>query len=166
MDSPPCQQDLRGASRLTGGILRGKALGNAPNQADFEPLAQPPDGHSARGTVHVYLSPSSSRVEPKVMKPAMSIRIPVGNNLASVLKKLGGMYSPIQSMYLIIYSKIYPDLFLQKTTTAYTSMIQMVTGISKGDLNMQFLKMSPLTGLMRTISILFISMYVCLLLYK
>ena len=93
MDSPPHQQDLRGASHLTGGILCGKTLENASNQVDFEPLAQSPDGHSAQETVHVYLSPLSSHVEPKVIKPAMSIYSPV-------LKKLDGMYSPIQSIHI------------------------------------------------------------------
>jgi hypothetical protein len=36
MDSPP---DLQGASRMTGGIFRGKAYGNVVNHADFPDLA-------------------------------------------------------------------------------------------------------------------------------
>ena len=35
MHSPPASPPMYGASRTTGGIFRGRAVGNAPNAADY-----------------------------------------------------------------------------------------------------------------------------------
>lgn len=46
--------DLQGASRISGGIFRGRATGNAPNAADLSAIASASDAVAVRGTASVY----------------------------------------------------------------------------------------------------------------
>lgn len=95
MDSPPISP--QGASRMTGGVLRGRALGNVFNYADGkdEPHVGP-----RKGKVLVYQSPR----DPTTHKPDMSITSDVSSQLKPVLKTLGRKYSPVRSMFFFLYN--------------------------------------------------------------
>lgn len=93
MVSPPVSPPriaLQGASRMTGGILRGRAYGNVFNHADgedeicFEPR---------KGKVLVYHLPR----DPMTHKSDMSITSEVTSQLKPVLKTLARKYSPVRS---------------------------------------------------------------------
>jgi hypothetical protein len=86
---------LQGASRTTGGILRGRADGNVFNWADgpdFPPVKEVPVG----GKVHVY----TSHVNPMTETPQMSLTHEVTSSLTSILSNLAELFSPIRSKLL------------------------------------------------------------------
>ena len=96
MASPP-RHALQGASRMTGGVLRGRAYGNVFNHADGEDetYAAP-----CKGKVLIYQSPR----DPKNNKPDTSITSEVTPQLKPVLKKLARRFSPVSSkLYFLIY---------------------------------------------------------------
>jgi len=82
---PPAQ----GASCATGGILRGRAYGNAMNHADFTDarsdtfLGYVP---TSKGQVQVYTDSNQT-------KPAMTFKHAVSSSLGPVLKTLARRYS-------------------------------------------------------------------------
>lgn len=88
MESPP--PVLQGASRTTGGILRGRAQGNVFNYADdtHEPYIAP-----RKGKVFIYQSPR----DPKTTKADISITSEVTPHLKPVLKTLARRFSPVSS---------------------------------------------------------------------
>lgn len=77
--------DLQGASRTTGGIFRGKAVGNVPAFADmeFESTQTIPQ---TKGRVFLHMSDSGP----------YSMSHPVGSKLGPVLNGLAKLYSPIK----------------------------------------------------------------------
>lgn len=88
--------DLQGASRTTGGILRGCAQGNVFNNADAELVSD--YGIERRiGRVQVY----TAYADPTMVKPDMELKHEVTPKLTKVLKVLSRKYSPIQSMALV-----------------------------------------------------------------
>ena len=89
MGSPP-RSILQGASRTTGGVLRGLALGNVFNHADGEDKVYV---GPRKGKVLVYHSPK----DPMNHKPDMSITSEVTPQLKPVLKSLARKYSPVRS---------------------------------------------------------------------
>jgi hypothetical protein len=93
MASPPASPPrnvLQGASRTTGGVLRGRALGNVFNHADGgDNIYVGP----RKGKVLVYQSPK----DPMNQKPDMSITSEVTPRLKPVLKSLARKYSPVRS---------------------------------------------------------------------
>jgi len=97
MQSPPRLNrspmiDLQGASRVTGGILRGRAQGNVFNNADAIPLDY---GLEHRiGRVQVY----TAYADPTIVKPHMELKHAVTPNLTKVLRVLSRKYSPVRSM--------------------------------------------------------------------
>jgi hypothetical protein len=94
MASPPDSPSyLQGASHTTGGILRGRALGNVYNLADEISFDQQPG--PVMGKVHIY----TSLENPGDSNPHMSLKHEVTGTLAPVLEKLGTQYSPVKSMY-------------------------------------------------------------------
>jgi len=99
MASPPTSPsrvDLQGASRMTGGILRGRAQGNVYNIAD----AMPDDAiftGPVKGNVHIY----NVHGNPDSMEPYMLVKHDVTPNIGPVLKKLAAQYSPVRSKLLI-----------------------------------------------------------------
>ena len=105
MSSPPRVgvNSLQGASRVSGGIVRGQALGNKLNHADLELLNQPALPNT-KGTVNVYTSITSVRGDPIAMKPSMTIQIPVNSTLGPILSKLGSLYSPVEHENQRIYT--------------------------------------------------------------
>lgn len=93
MASPPVspnRNDLQGASRMTGGIFRGRAYGNVFNRADGEDEVHV---EPRKGKVLVYQSPR----DPMAHKPDMSITLEVTSQLKPVLKTLARRYSPVRS---------------------------------------------------------------------
>lgn len=97
MTSPPQSPPrLQGASRTTGGIIRGRAYGNALNHADFIEFGSvnelPLPSVSQQGRVHVYTASDQA-------SPAMSFKHPITSSLAPVLRSLARRYSPASSRY-------------------------------------------------------------------
>jgi hypothetical protein len=99
MKSPPASPprfELGGASRVTDGILRGRAYGNVYNHADAETIF---NSDSRMGKVHVY----TARVDPTLAKPDMVLKHKVTPKLPPILKALARGYSPIRSKLFIIF---------------------------------------------------------------
>jgi hypothetical protein len=99
MNSPPASPprfELSGASRVTGGIIRGRAYGNVFNHAD----ADVEFGLEPRiGKVQVY----TTRVDPTLTKPDMVLKHKVTPKLKPILKALARGYSPVRSKLFIIF---------------------------------------------------------------
>ena len=81
---------LQGASRTTGGILRGRALGNVFNFADATPT-EDQDG-PMMGKVFIY----KDHGVPSQTTPFMFLKHEVTRHLAPILQKLATRY-PIMS---------------------------------------------------------------------
>ena len=93
MSSPPASPprfELGGASRVTGGVLHGRAYGNVFNHADAEMNF---GLESRMGKVHVY----TSHVDPTLTKPEMVLKAKVTPKLKPILKALSQGYSPVCS---------------------------------------------------------------------
>jgi hypothetical protein len=93
MYSPPTSPsrfELGGASRVSGGVLRGRAYGNVYNHADAETNF---GLESRMGKVHIY----TSRVDPTLAKPEMVLKAKVTPKLKPILKTLSRGYSPVRS---------------------------------------------------------------------
>jgi hypothetical protein len=87
--------DLQGSSRVTGGILRGRAHGNVFNNADADYMAGYGHGLECRmGRVQVY----TMHADPSIVKPDMELKHEVTPKLTKVLKVLARKYSPVRSM--------------------------------------------------------------------
>ncbi|KAF8869481.1 hypothetical protein BD779DRAFT_1457330 [Infundibulicybe gibba] len=72
---------LQGASKATGGVLRGQALGNTPNMADLSGVESAP-----QGKVFVYVSEvNPAVVDPNFVDISMSVQHQVTNHIAPVL---------------------------------------------------------------------------------
>jgi len=103
MTSPTASplQNLQGASRITGGIIHGRALGNVFNMADADSgddMAVP-----RTGKVHLY----SSLVNPADVKPPCVPTINVHFSMEPILKSIAAKWSPIQSKHLFINNAIF-----------------------------------------------------------
>ena len=95
MTSPPhSPPHLHGASRTTGGILRGRAIGNVFNFGDHMDVDH--QNTKVVGTVHIY----TMHGNPEELKPYMMLKHEVTNCIAPILKKLGNSYSPVKSLFL------------------------------------------------------------------
>ncbi|KAF8806945.1 hypothetical protein BYT27DRAFT_7167214 [Phlegmacium glaucopus] len=99
MDSPPHTPPRPyGSSRMTGGILRGHALGNTLNAADFQ--SSEPVLHPVIGKVLVYASTEDpANLSVQNMKPTTFVKHQVTLSLRPVLSKVADKYSPIRSKY-------------------------------------------------------------------
>jgi hypothetical protein len=89
MDNPP---DLQGASRTTGGIFRGRALGNVFNVGDCKDDLESNIG-SMVGKVKVFMAGE----DPSTKKPQMTLKVKVGGDLAPVLDAVAKRFSPVKS---------------------------------------------------------------------
>lgn len=98
MASPPHSPPrLQGASRMTGGILRGRALGNVYNFGDRMDV----DSQHGKimGKVHIY----TTHGNPDDSNPYMMLKHEVTNRLGPILKKLGNSYSPVKSAFIYVF---------------------------------------------------------------
>jgi hypothetical protein len=83
--------DRQGASRAVGGICRGRAVGNTPAFADFEPVAGDLD------------RPEKGRVCLHTGNDSYSANLPVGSRLPAVLPGLAQVYSPIKNSRISVF---------------------------------------------------------------
>lgn len=102
INSPPLDQShaKSGASRPYGGIIRGRAIGNAPNIGDLQRLS--PEHVDIQGLVDLVLSndrPNVLEVDPSSV---VAVSIPYTEQLGPVLERVARSYSPIRSIYSII----------------------------------------------------------------
>ena len=95
MYSPPTSPpQLHGASRETGGIFRGNALGNIPNVADFNNFVD--ELHPIPGKVLVYSSNQDpANLSVQNMKPSAFVKHIVTSSIEPVIMKVADKYSPI-----------------------------------------------------------------------
>jgi hypothetical protein len=88
---------------MTGGILRGRALGNTVNVADlqdgFEDLLHPISGRVL--LFHSNDNPANLSIQN--MKPTTYIKHSVTSSIRPVLSKVAEKYSPIRSEYKFIF---------------------------------------------------------------
>ena len=105
MNSPPNSPPPpppHGSSRMTGGVFRGHALGNAFNAADYNDALDV--FYPIPGKVLVYSSnqdPANLTIQD--MKPTTFIRHDVTSSIQPILAKVADKYSPIRSkLYLIM----------------------------------------------------------------
>lgn len=107
-DGPPSRSltpDLQGASRTTGGILRGHARGNTFNIADADETAAHQLQPEYYGRVLVYESKAADA------KPVFTIKHHVTPHLKPVLIELGRKHSPIRSKFICHYLALFfPNL--------------------------------------------------------
>jgi len=87
----PIGHDFQGASRATGGIFRGRALGNAPNWADTTAMIPHDASSKPNGKVLLYTSRDQDA------HPAMMIMHETVAQLPPILHKLSRKFSPIRS---------------------------------------------------------------------
>ena len=113
MDSPP---DLQGASRMTGGIFRGKAYGNVINHADFPDLAADAvptmeSKLSFKILAHVeYGDAFSVNLAPDfIVQLPISVFFLTGTSLLAqlILKKLAQLHDKITSKIYYTYKVVY-----------------------------------------------------------
>ena len=111
-----------GASRTYGGIIHGKALGNAPNIGDFD-LADPaPEFVDIDATVNIFSSnthPTTIDVDETAI---MAVVIPFEEDLASLLKGVAKYYSPLSGRHCHLYYILNPkfhNLFLENNEHIY-----------------------------------------------
>ena len=97
--SPP-RFEWHGASRVTGGILHGRAYGNVYNHADAETIF---GSDSRMGKVHIY----TSRVNPTLVKPDMVLKHKVIPELKPILNALARGYSPVRRKLFIYFLLVY-----------------------------------------------------------
>lgn len=69
--------DLQGASRTTGGIFSGKALGNTPNAADFSAMESTSNAAVVQAIVAIFHSPTGPGNAGKPLKDEPDFRIKV-----------------------------------------------------------------------------------------
>ena len=107
MHSP--DDKLQGASRTSGGILRGRAQGNVFNLADVKYVLE--QGHGlemgSRGRVYIYSSSlNPTTLDPEEMKPMTTVKVMTSQTIAPLLKQVTRRYSPIRSKYAPLYVEI------------------------------------------------------------
>ncbi|KAM6491162.1 hypothetical protein JOM56_013401 [Amanita muscaria] len=90
-----------GSSRVTGGILRGRAVGNVLNLPDAPDFLD--DVIPEVGTVKLY---SDLSQHPSTHRPVLTMKTKMMSSLKPILEKLVNRYSPISSEYSIIISII------------------------------------------------------------
>jgi hypothetical protein len=97
MQSPHTPLMLYGSSRITGGFLRGRALGNVLNAADLGEMSED-ILHPRPGKVFVYYSTGDpANLTIQNMKPTTFIKHDVTSSIQAVLANVADKYSPIRS---------------------------------------------------------------------
>jgi len=111
-----------GASRAYGGIIRGKALGNAPNIGDFDSADPASEFVDIDATVNIFPSNTHPTTIDVDETPIMAVVMPFEEDLASLLKGVAKYYSPLSGrhchLYYILNSKFH-NLFLENNEHIY-----------------------------------------------
>ena len=99
MASPPRE----GSSRSTGGLLRGKALGNNFNFADYKDVTKEPvldPSISAKGIVYVYsFMDDPTGLKPENLTPSTKVQVIVNIHLGPIIDAVAKKYPAIKSEY-------------------------------------------------------------------
>ena len=93
--------DLAGASRTSGGMIWGRALGNVFNNADADDITKSMLGPQF-GRVQVF----TMHANPTMTMPHMALKHEVSPRIGPVLKALGRKYSPVRSKSFILLSSL------------------------------------------------------------
>jgi hypothetical protein len=96
---------LQGASRTTGGVLRGRAYGNVFNFADARDILDqgPQHGMASRGRVYIYVSPlNPTTLDPEQMKPMATVKVTTSPTVTPMLQQVTRRFSPVRSTYTFI----------------------------------------------------------------
>ena len=106
MHSPPVSPPKYGASRTTGGVFRGRAVGNVLNAADYSSHDKQDYIGPVPGQILLYVSQD----DPAGLAPELLTayaRLPYDyapkTPIAPVLEKIARKYSPVQSMHFKFY---------------------------------------------------------------
>jgi hypothetical protein len=98
LQPPKIQAPANGSSRSTGGILRGRALGIAPNIGDPFDDMQPEVRPLSRGRINVTIvqQPPEDVV---IENPTSHLKVlsPCYETFAPLMKKVAKSYSPVRS---------------------------------------------------------------------
>jgi hypothetical protein len=134
--------DLQGSSCISGGILRGRALGNVFNNADAD-LSSGYAFEHRTGRVQIY----TAQADPTIVKPDMELKHEVTPRLAKVLQVLARKYSPVRSMVFSSYLDIldFYMLFSQIKTAVFLCM-KIQSGISGAVMRLQWMMMMMQSG--------------------
>lgn len=92
-------QPLMGSSRISGGILRGRARGNNPNHADFTTTNLESE-HPVKGEVYLYLSdiyPREVKFESLKGGSELVVVVKVMESMAPILEMVSRKFPIIQS---------------------------------------------------------------------
>ena len=105
-DNSPKQ--LQGASRVSGGILRGRAHGNVFNFADAKDILDQQEGSrqgmASRGRVYIYSSSlNPTTLDPELMKPMATVKVVTLQTIALMLQQVTRRFSPVRSNYSLRY---------------------------------------------------------------
>jgi hypothetical protein len=92
-----------GSSRVTGGILRGRAVGNVLNLPDAPDFLD--DVIPEVGTIKLY---SDLSQHPSTHRPVLTMKTKMMSSLKPILEKLVNRYSPISSEFCPL---LFPSLF-------------------------------------------------------
>lgn len=95
----PLAIDPQGASRSSGGLFRGHALGNAYNLADMEHLALDEESLPLQGQVYYYISGAnpSTLTDITKMQPSGTFQHTKVSTVAPVLVRLGRLFPPLKA---------------------------------------------------------------------
>ncbi len=97
---------MRGASRTTGGVFRGRALGNAPNAADLRGIDEA-EPLSMKGIVNIFTAHSMEDASQiLVSKPISTIKVKVtydSNELVEILMKRKAGAAGTFNSYIMFY---------------------------------------------------------------
>ena len=113
LQPPEIQAPANGSSRSTGGILRGRALGNAPNIGDpFDTQQEVRPLPRGRINIMIVQQPPGDVV---IENPTSHLKVlsPCYETFAPLMKKVAKSYSPVRSKCLIILSLEFTKILLR-----------------------------------------------------
>ena len=99
MHSPNSPPKLHGASRISGGVFRGQAVGNSLNAADFSNLENDDYIGPVQGQINIYLCQDNpAQISPEILTAysRISYDYALKTPIAPVLEKIARRYSPVR----------------------------------------------------------------------
>ena len=107
MHSPPASPPMYGASRTTGGVFQGCAVGNAPNTADYSNRDNQDYVGPVPGQILLYVSQDDPAcLVPESLTAYAHLRYDYSPKtpIAPVLEKIAQKYSPVRSAHLTYFN--------------------------------------------------------------
>ena len=99
MHSPNSPPKLHGASRTSGGVFQGQAVGNSLNAADFSNLGNDDYIGPVQGQINIYLCQDNpAQISPEILTAysRISYDYALKTPIAPVLEKIARRYSPVR----------------------------------------------------------------------